>query len=112
MMKRQVAAMACALALLLVSGCAGIGGQPSRFLSVFQPESAPPEGSQVCLLDPAAYAPSPGDALGTEENGPTVEVPETSFDFGSLTDGSEFVHKFRVRNVGKSVLNIKKVLPG
>jgi hypothetical protein len=40
-----------------------------------------------------------------------VEVPVTSHDFGKLGEEGEAVHEFSVRNVGKAVLNIKKVLP-
>ena len=44
--------------------------------------------------------------------GPSIQVPETSFDFGDVYEGKEYVHEFKVRNVGSATLEIKKVLPG
>jgi hypothetical protein len=45
-------------------------------------------------------------------SGPSVEVLETSFNFGEILDGGEYVHDFKVRNAGTAPLEIKKVMPG
>lgn len=45
-------------------------------------------------------------------SGPSAEVSETSFDFGEVLDGREYVHDFKVRNAGTAPLEIKKVMPG
>lgn len=47
----------------------------------------------------------------TRGDGPAVEVELTDFDFGKVSDERLLHHDFRVRNTGKSVLKIKKVLP-
>ncbi len=44
--------------------------------------------------------------------GPSIELSEMSWDFGDLYDGKEYVHHFKVKNVGTATLEIKKVLPG
>lgn len=43
--------------------------------------------------------------------GPVVQVPESSFDFGEVIDGKDYVHDFKIKNVGSSDLVLKKVLP-
>jgi len=45
-------------------------------------------------------------------SGPSTEVPETSFNFGEILEGGEYVHDFMVRNAGTAPLEIKKVMPG
>lgn len=112
------------LAFGLLSGCAH--GQSSvhdtfqSFLSFMhiksRPAEKPPEPQpqpQVCVLDPLAYTKDiTADIAAANDKAPVAEVPETTFDFGKITDGTEVVHKFSVKNTGKTVLNIKKVLPG
>ncbi len=44
-------------------------------------------------------------------SGPVVQVPETSFNFGEVNDGADYVHDFKIKNVGNAALEIKKVLP-
>lgn len=41
-----------------------------------------------------------------------IEIPETSYDFGLVEKGGDYVHAFRVRNGGSRTLRITKVLPG
>jgi hypothetical protein len=41
-----------------------------------------------------------------------VEVPETTFDFGVVKEGTDYLHAFKIRNTGTVVLEIRKVLPG
>ncbi|MGA2937883.1 MAG: DUF1573 domain-containing protein [Syntrophobacteraceae bacterium] len=43
---------------------------------------------------------------------PAVEVSETAFDFGEVTEGNDYVHAFKIRNTGTGVLVIKKIIPG
>lgn len=43
---------------------------------------------------------------------PTVEVPETAFDFGEVTEGNDYLHAFKIRNTGTGILVIKKIVPG
>lgn len=43
---------------------------------------------------------------------PRVELPEVAFDFGLVSDGNDYIHVFKVRNVGTGDLTIKKIMPG
>ncbi len=43
---------------------------------------------------------------------PAVEVPETYHNFGDVSEGTDYVHEFVVRNKGTGVLEIRKVVPG
>jgi hypothetical protein len=118
-MKRLYLGVSCALALILLSGWAGSGNSSSRFFQSFlsgfhRTDAAVADAKEkdVCILDPAAYAQQLADPAVENEKAPVAELAETTYDFGKIVDGEEFVHQFRVRNTGKSVLNIKKVLPG
>jgi hypothetical protein len=42
---------------------------------------------------------------------PIVEVFEVEFDFGTVEEGKDYIHNFKVANKGNGVLEIKKVLP-
>ena len=118
-MKRLYLGLSLALALILLSGWAGSGDSSSRFfrsvMSGFHmtdPTAEDSEEKNACILDPAAYAQQAAGPAVASEQAPVAELPETSYDFGKITGGRELVHQFSVRNTGKSVLNIKKVLPG
>lgn len=68
-----------------------------------------------CSHSPERTATAPQQKLtdsGTAQGTPTVEVVETSFDFGELKEDEDYVHDFKVKNTGNGVLEIKKVLPG
>lgn len=55
------------------------------------------------------------DRLFPDENpgeAPSMVVPETSFDFGEVNEGSVVSHDFVVRNMGRASLQIIKVSPG
>ncbi len=52
------------------------------------------------------------DLAATENQEPTVALPETNFDFGEVEDGNEYIHAFVIWNTGAGVLEIQKVLPG
>lgn len=60
--------------------------------------------------DPLPAGPQPG--VGEVRSAPAIELAETSYDFGEVVDGNDYVHDFKVKNVGNAQLEIKKVLPG
>ena len=118
-MKRLYLGLSLALALSLLSGWAGSGDSSSRFFRSFMsgfhqtdPAADNSKEKDVCILDPAAYAQQVADPAVPSEQAPVAELAETTYDFGKIAEGRELVHQFSVRNTGKSVLNIKKVLPG
>jgi hypothetical protein len=43
---------------------------------------------------------------------PALEVPEWFFDFGEVTEGTDYLHSFIIRNKGTATLEIRKVQPG
>jgi hypothetical protein len=43
---------------------------------------------------------------------PEVELSETTFDFGLVGGGNDYLHVFKIRNTGTGVLQIRKILPG
>jgi len=45
-------------------------------------------------------------------NSPSTFVPESSFKFGPVLDGTEITHDFIIQNKGTAVLNIEKVRTG
>jgi len=47
-----------------------------------------------------------------QTNAPSVQLAETTFDFGQLKEDGDYLHVFKVKNAGTAVLQIKKVLPG
>lgn len=59
---------------------------------------------------PAAAGSEPAPTLAADR--PSVELPETSHDFGEVVEGKQYVHDFKVWNIGTAPLHIKKVLPG
>jgi hypothetical protein len=54
----------------------------------------------------------PAANLGTDNNsvsgGPQISFPETSYDFGTIAQGSKVSHTFIVRNVGDAPLRLIK----
>ncbi len=68
----------------------------------------------ACAADPPAgtVAPQEPTALAAVPEGPSVQLAETSFNFGNMSEGKDYVHDFKIKNVGKAELQIKKVLPG
>ncbi len=101
-------------------GCAGFKDSSNRSgqeLALQQSETKAqaliPEAPQICLLDPASCIPQTTSPVTPPEKVvPIVQVPETSFDFGTMSGDSVFVHKFQIKNVGTSELIIKKIIPG
>jgi hypothetical protein len=43
--------------------------------------------------------------------GPSIQVPETTHDFGQVDEGSKVSHDFIVENKGRADLHITKVSP-
>jgi hypothetical protein len=41
-----------------------------------------------------------------------LEIPEMTHDFGEVMEGDSVIHEFKVRNTGKSDLEINQVRPG
>ncbi|MEN6441863.1 MAG: hypothetical protein ABFD97_25150 [Syntrophobacter sp.] len=117
-MKRLAVIVACVFACLLWADRAHLkSSEYSRgFLAKTHDKTNPveaPPAAQVCVLDPTLHVPEPDEASKVSTDAPPAAVvPETVFDFGKLTEDLEFVHRFSVKNTGKSVLNIKKVVPG
>ncbi len=119
-MHRLLKGLLCFLVLGLLSGCAATKNTTSslvqKTLTIAHLGSKTPEhGSEkggVCLLDPTPTAADATVAAAPADKAPVVQIPETAFDFGTVTDDKDLVHKFSIKNVGKSELKIKKVMPG
>jgi len=63
--------------------------------------------------DNSAGMPEHKDNAAAQTNGtPTVEVPETVFDFGVVREGNDYLHAFNIKNTGTGALEIRKILPG
>ena len=75
----------------------------------------------VCLWVGQAYAakstgtavsPIKSPAASSSQDAPVMEIPEMTHDFGEVMEGDEVVYEFKVRNTGKSDLQIDQVRPG
>lgn len=83
-------------------------------------DSSTKASKDVTPTAPAAVSSAPAPALAPAgaalaQNavaGPVLVAPVTSHDFGQLNDETDYVHDFKIKNAGKAVLEIKKVLPG
>ena len=56
-----------------------------------------------------------GGAIHSQEDSKNVPVavfPEASFDFGSVPEGTQVVHEYKIRNMGSALLKIKRVRAG
>jgi hypothetical protein len=101
-------------------GCASFKDTSSRSGQEAQPQQsetkAPtliPATLQTCPLNSVACVPQTTSLVAAPEKAaPIVQVPETSFDFGIMREDKDFVHKFRIKNVGTAELIIKKIIPG
>jgi len=51
-------------------------------------------------------------SLAQTPSGPSMVLPESSFDFGEVDEGRVVEHTFRVLNKGTQPLEIRKVNPG
>ena len=73
--------------------------------------------SSVCMLDQeiiTAQTDTTRQEITADQTAasPTVELSETVFDFGRVSEGNDYVHAFKVRNTGTGVLEIRKIIPG
>ena len=91
-------------ACFLIS-CAHSGDAPPQVSKQAEPPA--PVASAPTPAPPAAFAVADDSAPM-----PVIVVAETSHDFGELTEDTEYVYNFKVKNAGTAVLEIKKVLPG
>jgi hypothetical protein len=72
----------------------------------------------LCLRLGGAYAAAPSGNVSepaptpAEGAGSTIHVPESTFDFGEVAEGSQVSHDFTVLNTGKETLEIHQVSPG
>lgn len=75
-----------------------------------------PETAQTCRLDSGVCPPPIVPPVSTPEKLnkriPVVQLPETSYDFGTMQGDETFTHKFLLKNAGTSELIIKKIIPG
>jgi hypothetical protein len=63
--------------------------------------------------DSLGSMPKNQETATAQTNGtPAVEVSETAFDFGKVTEGNDYLHAFKIRNTGTGVLVIRKIFPG
>jgi hypothetical protein len=69
-----------------------------------------PKHQEIATAQPAQPA-QPPQASGTNGT-PAVQLSETSFDFGVVSEGNDYLHAFKIRNTGTGVLEIKKIVPG
>jgi hypothetical protein len=53
---------------------------------------------------------SPAPAASQEA--PVIQVPEATYDFGEALEGVEVSHDYKVKNTGKTELQIEQVRPG
>ncbi len=119
-MQRVIKGLLYFLALCLVSGCATAKQSSSNFFQKTlalahlgtNPSEQKTEKGGVCLLDLQAAIPESTAPAAPTDKAPIVQVPETTHDFGTVTEDKNLVHKFSIRNVGRSELKIKKVMPG
>jgi hypothetical protein len=51
-------------------------------------------------------------ATAQTDGTPAVELSETTFDFGAVGEGNDYLHAFKIRNTGTGVLVIRKIIPG
>jgi hypothetical protein len=118
--RRLFIGLLCFTVLYGLFGCAAFKDTSSRSAQESLPQQyetkAPaliPAALQTCPLDSIACVPQTTSLVAAPEKAaPIVQVPETSFDFGIMREDKDFVHKFRIRNVGTSELIIKKIIPG
>ncbi|MHC1743729.1 MAG: hypothetical protein AB9873_11945 [Syntrophobacteraceae bacterium] len=102
-MRKVGAIAACGLFLVGVAGCSYVKYIPW----IGKPKSCDLNKYRV----PAVSSRSDVELAEIRGSGPALEVPETEFDFGKVSEDKLLIHDFKVRNVGKSVLKIKKVVP-
>lgn len=75
----------------------------------------------ICLWVTQSYAAkSPGTSVSpmkspsapSSQDAPILDVPEVTHDFGEVMEGEEVIYDFKVKNTGKTNLQIDQVRPG
>lgn len=67
---------------------------------------------QTCAVDTGTCIGLPTPSAGAPgKSGPVAQIPEKSFDFGVMREDKDFIHKFRIKNIGTADLTIKKIIP-
>lgn len=102
-MRKLGAIAACGLFLTGLAGCSYVKYLPW----IGKPQSCDLDKYRV----PAVSTRSEAELAEIRGTGPALEVPETEFDFGKVSEDKLLIHDFKVKNVGQSVLKIKKVAP-
>jgi hypothetical protein len=51
-------------------------------------------------------------APAASQDGPAIQVPEATYDFGEALEGVEVSHDYKIKNTGKAELQITQVRPG
>jgi hypothetical protein len=69
-------------------------------------ENPPPPAATQELLASSAPASNYINAGNPPTGGPRIVFPETSYDFGTITQGSNVSHTFVVRNAGDAPLTL------
>lgn len=92
---------------------------PAREFSQQTQTKAPdllPGTTQTCSLASVACVPATaGISHATpsmEKHAPIVQIPQKFYNFGTLTENKDYVHKFLIKNAGTSTLKIEKIIPG
>ena len=119
-MQRFFKGMLCFAVLCLLSGCTIFQAVSNRFAqksrAILHPETKAPTQkcptSQICLMDPFARGQKTSSSAPATGKASIMELPETTLDFGTMDEDKEYVHKFAIKNAGRSQLKIKKVIPG
>ena len=130
-MQRFFTVLLCFSVLLILGGCATSKGGSGSLGKETAPQAetkaaAPipgttqtpaaasiPGAAQTCPVGSVSCPPGiPSSTAAPQRTGPAVEVPEKSFDFGTMNEDRDYSHTFIIKNVGTSELTIKKVLPG
>jgi hypothetical protein len=124
-MGRPTKALICVLLAYTCAGCAhtvtrtteATGDTFNKTLVLLHLKHPEPPASEpahgVCLLDPTAQIPQmSAKTFPPPREAPSIEIRETTHDFGVITEEKELVHDFKLKNVGTAVLQIQKVLPG
>jgi len=75
-----------------------------------------PGSAQICRLDDSmgcsSQAASPATSMAvTEKPAPVAQIPERSYDFGTMHEDRDFVHTFNIKNAGTCDLVIEKIIP-
>jgi len=93
------------LTIVVCSAVVGLGLGATLATMQIQPAAPLPKQEPLSKqeIEPREDSPVPQ----TREDAPRAEVPETTFEFGSMEMGTSMSHAFEVRNVGASPLHLK-----